>query len=168
MKKRKRKLTEEQRRAALLRAMREIERRKLNRKRRLVQRSATGPLYIAKIHPKSDKPRTVAKGLAQEIFDFPSSGAREVGWVIERRWKDKRFLGKMLIALGEYLLEGQPMFDDVDVDAANIKRLQPRITVSEIVSKLEKRHPNFTRDALEKRLRRLLKNIPEEYWQSPD
>ena len=60
------------------------------------------------------------------------------------------------------------MFDAVDVDAADIKKRQPHIKVSEIVSKLEKLHPNFTKDALEKRVRRLLKNIPEEYWQPPD
>ena len=58
MKKRKRKLTEEERRAALVAACREIERRKLNRKRLLVQQSATGALYIGKIHPAWDKPRT--------------------------------------------------------------------------------------------------------------
>ena len=176
MKKRKRKLTEEQRRAAV---------------RRALERSAKDILYMGKILPNKDNPRAVAKYLAQELFDFPPGGARKVCSLIEWRWNvwraeragydfrrfateplwmpksEQRFIGQMLIALGEYLLKGEPMFDDVDVDAANIKRLQPRITVPEIVSKLENLHPSFTKDALEKRVRRLLKHIPREYLEPP-
>ena len=74
----------------------------------------------------------------------------------------------MLIALGEYLLKGPPMFDGVDLEIADIKKRQPHSTVPEIISELEKRHPNQTRDALEKRVRRLLKNVPKEYWEPPD
>jgi hypothetical protein len=78
------------------------------------------------------------------------------------------FFSQMLIKLSEYLSNGQSMFKDVDVDAANIKKLQPHITVSEIVGKLEKLHPTFTRDALEKRVGRgLLNNIPREYLEPP-
>jgi len=162
MKKRKRKLTEEERQAAV---------------RRVLTRSAKDVLYMWKILPNRDNPRYVAKYLAQEILDFPPDGARKLRSFIEWRWSlcghtlpenDRRFLGQILIALGEYLLKGRPMFDDVDIDAANIKRLQPHITNSEIVSKLKKLHPNFTKDALEKRVGRgLLKNIPKEYLEPP-
>jgi hypothetical protein len=132
-------------------------------RRRALERTAKDVLYMGKIRPNADNPRTVAKYLVQELFDCPPRGARAVGRLIELRWNEQRFIGRMLTALGEYLLKGQPMFDSVDVDAANIKRLQPSITVSEIVSKLEKLHPSFTRDALEKRVRRLLDPIPREY-----
>jgi hypothetical protein len=169
MKKRKRKLTEEQRRAAIRREAERIEAGKLNRKRLLVQRSATGLLYIRKIHPHSDNPRIVAMGLAQELFDYPSRGAQSLGWIMERRGKDKRFLGQMLIELGKYLTKGQPMFDKVDIDIADIIRRQPCIRFSEIVSKLEELYPsNYTRASLEKRVTRLgLKHIPREYLEPP-
>src|SRR5215472_12801731 len=109
--------------AAIRREMEKIQRRKLTARRLLVQRSATGVLHIGKIHPNWDDPRAVAKGLAQEIFEFPLSGAREVAFVIERRaGKDKRFLGQMLIALGKYLLDGSQVFDDLDVEIADIAR----------------------------------------------
>lgn len=165
--KRKRKLTEEKRRAILVAAAREMERRKLNRKRLLVQkRGATGVLYIQKIHPHCDNPRIVAMGLAQIIFDCPSSGAREVAWVMERKGNDQRFIRQMLIALGKYLENGQPIFDDLELEIADIKRRQSDIRYSEIVRKLEKRHPNLTTAALEKRLTRL-GHIPREYLEPP-
>jgi hypothetical protein len=179
MKKRKRKLTEEERRAALVAACREMERRKLNRKRLLVQQSATGALYIGKIHPAWDKPRTartartVAKGLAQIIFDRPSSGAREVAFVIERYGGDQRFLGWMLIALGEYLLDGRQMFDDLDVEIADIARhTGGHPTIPELIRELKKRRPNLSVDdkfvdKIKKRVRRWLKPIPREYLEPP-
>ena len=173
MKKRKRKLTEEQRRAAIRREMEKIQRRKLNKKRLLVQRSKTGVLYIGKIHPHWDNPRIVAMGLAQEIFDFPASGARAVGWVIERRWKDQCFLGEMLIALGKYLLDGRQMFDDLDVEVADIARHMGRCpTIPELIRELQKRRPNLSvddkfRDKIKKRVRRWLKPIPREYLEPP-
>jgi len=172
MKKRKRKLTEEERREAV---------------RRALERSAKDILYMGKVLPNKDNPRVVAKYLAQELFDSPSGGARKLRaliewrcnvWRAERagydlgrlatepRWmpkREQRFLGEMLIALGEYLKKGQPMFDVVDIDAASIKRLQPHIRFSEIVSKLEELHPKFTRAMLERRVSRLLKPIPKEY-----
>jgi hypothetical protein len=173
MKKRKRKLTEEERRAAIVRARERIERRKLTAKRLLVQRSAKGVLYIGKIHPNWDNPCTVAKGLAQEIFDFPSSGARELAWVIERRGKDKRFLGQMLIALGKYLLDGRQVFDDLDVEIADIARQHGRCpTIPELIRELQKRRPNLSVDdkfvdKIKKRVRRWLKPIPREYLEPP-
>jgi hypothetical protein len=182
MKKRGRKLTEEERiegRAAIRREAERIERRKLNAKRLLVQRSAKGALYIGKIHPTWDKPRTartartVAKGLAQELFDFPSSGAREVAFVIERYGGDQRFLGQMLIALGEYLLDGRQMFDDLDVEIADIARHMGRCpTIPELIRELQKRRPNLSvddkfRDKIKKRVRRWLKPIPREYLEPP-
>jgi hypothetical protein len=169
---RKRKLTEEERKEAI---------------RRVLERSAKDILYMGKILPNKDDPRVVAKYLAQELFDSPSGGARKLRSLIEWRsnvWRaeragydfrrfateplwmpkrEQRFLGQMLIALGEYLLKGQPMFDAVDIDVANIKRLQPHIRFSEIVSKLEELHPKFTRAMLERRVSRLLKHIPREY-----
>jgi len=176
MSKRKRKLTEEERRAAIRREMERIQRRKLNKKRLLVQRSAKGALYIGKIHPAWDKPRTartVAKGLAQIIFDRPSSGAREVAFVIERYGGDQRFLGQMLIALGEYLLDGRQMFDDLDVEIADIARHMGRCpTIPELIRELQKRRPNLSvddkfRDKIKKRVRRWLKPIPREYLEPP-
>jgi hypothetical protein len=152
MKKRKRKLTEKERKDAT---------------RRVLQRSAKDILYMGKIVPDADNPRAVARYLAQELFECPPRGAWSLGRIVERRWNEKQFVAKMLIALGEYLKEGEPMFDDVDVDAANIKRLKPHIRFSKIVDKLEERHPNFTRDALERRVSRLLEHIPREYLELP-
>jgi hypothetical protein len=121
--------------------------------RRALTRNAKDVLYMGKILPKRDSPRHVARYLAQELFDSPQQGARSLGRIVELRWNvwraeragydfrrltteplwmpksEQRFIGQMLIALGEYLSSGQPMFKNVDVDAANIKKLQPRITV---------------------------------------
>jgi hypothetical protein len=163
----KRKLTEEERRAAIHRAVERSAKRKLTAKRLLVQRSPSGLLLIAKVHPNWNNPRAVAKGLAQEIFEFPSSGARELGWVIERRWGDRRFLSRMLIALGEYLLEGPSVFDKVEHDIAGIVAQHPHYTIKEITAELSKRYPRREWDTLEKRVRRLLKNVPKEYLEPP-
>jgi hypothetical protein len=133
--------------------------------RRALTRNAKDVLYMGKIN--ADNPLHVARYLAQELFDCLPYGAGLLGSIVRWRWKAQRFISQMLIKLSEYLSNGQPMFNYVDVDAANIKKLQPQITVSEIVSKLEKLHPAFTRDALKKRVGRLLKNFPTEYWKPP-
>jgi hypothetical protein len=158
----KRKLTEEERKAVVRRGLEQI---------------SKDILYMGKIAPNRGDPRAVAKYLAHELFECFPIGTDTLARLIKSRTKvygvtipekERRFLGKMLIALGEYVLKGQPVFDSVDVDAAKIKKVQPHLTVTEIVSKLEELHPNnFTREALEKRVRRLLKFIPPGYLDFP-
>jgi hypothetical protein len=123
-------------------------------------------LYVAKIMPNwNTKPAAIAKYLAQELSDSPSLGARKVAHCIElgQRVNEQRFVGRMLIALGEYLVKGKPIFDAVDVEVAKIKIQQPNIRYSEVVSKLKKLHPDSTRFALERRVSRLLESIPKEW-----
>jgi len=157
MKKRKRKLTEEQRKAAV---------------RRALQRSAKDVLYMGKIVPNADNPRAVARYLIAELFACPSRGTRAVGRLIERRWNEQRFIGEMLIALGEYLLDGRQAFDDLDVEIADIIARHtggsPRPTIPELICELQKRRPNLSVDdkfvdKIKKRVRRWVKPIPRQY-----
>lgn len=88
----------------------------------------------------------------------------------------KRFLGAVLIALGEYLLKGKQPFDDLDFDIADIIPRSmdegPLPTIPELIRELQKRRPNLSVDddkkakfeaKIKKRVRRLLKPIPPEY-----
>ena len=170
MKKRKRKLTEEQRQALV---------------RSVLKRSAKDILYMGKIVPNADDPRALARYLAQELFDFPHgrrSVGRSIGGLIEsrlmqcfltggNRLNEQRFLGRMLIALGEYILNGKQAFDDLDVEIADIIAQHTggsrRPTIPELICELQKRRPNLSVDdafvdKIKKRVRRLLKNIPQQ------
>jgi hypothetical protein len=154
----KRKLTEEQLKEA---------------RRRVLQRSAKDILYMGKIVPNRDNPRAVAKYLSAELFASPrrlGRGVRSLGRIIELRWNEPRFVARMLIALGEYLLEGKPPFDDLDFDIADIIAQRTgqsrRPTIPELIRELQKRRPtqSFDLDMIKKRVHRgLLKNIPRQY-----
>jgi len=151
----KRKLTEEELREA---------------RRRALQRSAKDILYMGKILPNKDNPRDVAKYLAQELLDSPSGGARKLCSLIVwrcnvrraeragydfRRFtteplgmpkREQRFLGQMLIALGEYLLSGKQMFDDLDFAIADIIAQCPDAFGSEVIRQLTPRYPILAAD----------------------
>jgi hypothetical protein len=136
------------------------------------QRLALAPLllrrflYAAKVVPNPDNPSAVAKYLAEELRIFPLYGARSLARIVERRWNDKHFVPRMLKALGKCLKDGQPVFDKVDYAILNIvvqhldfvEHLD--YTIKEITAELSEQYPNTKWDTLEKRVRRLLKNVP--------
>ena len=72
----------------------------------------------------------------------------------------------MLKALGKCLKDGQPVFDKMDYAILNIvvqhldfvEHLD--YTIKEITAELSEQYPNTKFDTLEKRVRRLLKNVP--------
>lgn len=120
-------------------------------------------LYMAKIRKCGDDPRAIAEILYHEFCESRLHGTWRIHNEIERH-KDPRFIGRMLMALGEYLLEGQPRFDNRDFDVADMMNLPVHLPDPELVSELKKRHPKCTPQSLKMRVRRLreawLKGIP--------
>jgi hypothetical protein len=79
----------------------------------------------------------------------------------------------MLIALGKYLLDGRQVFDDLDVEIADIARhTGGHPSIPELIRELQKRRPNLSVDnkfvdKIKKRVRRWLKPTPWEYLEPP-
>jgi hypothetical protein len=154
--KQKRKLTEEERRKAV---------------RSVLKRSATDLFYIWKIAPRRDKPPAVAKYLALELFACPPRGARLLSRVVERRWNEKRFVALMLKALGKHLLHGPPNpLDDLDIEILKLQiKFNGRISIARMFGWLSESltGPNPDkkfRELFKKRVRRLRRLIPPEYF----
>ena len=121
------------------------EERKADRRER-----AKNVTRLTLIISKGGKPREIAKLIAQDFFESRSHGAWEIFNAVGR-YKDQRFLGKMLRALGEYIEKGQSRFDKVEWDISGMMLLPLDTPVYEIVSELKTLHPGFTFGALEKR-----------------
>jgi hypothetical protein len=111
-------------------------------------------LYMTRLIPNADHPRAIAKYLFHEFSESRSRGT----WLIRNaigRYEDQRFIGEMLKALGGYLLKGQPIYDEVEFDIADmLNRLPITTPVPNVASKLKKLHPRYTIGALERRVRR--------------
>jgi hypothetical protein len=136
-------------------------------------------LYMGKIAPNRDDPRAIAKYLAHELFVCFPTGVDILATKIKSRTKaygatipikERRFLGRMLIALGEYLLNSKEMFDDLDFDIAAIivQHKSGKPTISELLCELRKRRPNLVVDdrfvdKIKKRVRHWVKLIPPHY-----
>jgi hypothetical protein len=128
--------------------------------RRELAPSARAILYFGKFVPNRDKPGAVARYLAEELRAFPPYGARSLARIVELRWNVKGFVPKMLKALGKYLKDGQPMFDKMDYAILDIVVQHPLYAIKEITAALSEQYPKRKFDTLEKRVRRLLKNVP--------
>ena len=163
-KKRNREFTEEE-----LRRLRDI----------IVPQLSKDILYMGKIAPRRDNPLAVAEYLAQEFLESFPTGADILATKIKTRTKaygvtipakERRFLGLMLIALGQYLLEGKQVFDELDFDIAAIivQHKAGKPTISELICELRKRRPKLFVDdkfvdKIKKRVRRWVKPIPPHY-----
>jgi hypothetical protein len=128
--------------------------------RRVLAPSARTILYYGKLVPNRDSPRAVARYLAEELRASPWYGARSLMRIVELRWNVKGFVPKMLKALDKCLKDGQPMFDKMDYDIVSIVEQHPLYTIKEITAALAKQYPKRKFDTLEKRVRRLVKNVP--------
>jgi hypothetical protein len=117
-------------------------------------------LYSGKLARIWGTPLSAAKLLAEELRHSPSVGARLLAQEILLRWNVKGFVPKMFKALGKYLEDPQPVFDQVDYKIIHIVEQHPQFTIKQITSALNEQYPRRKWDTLEKRVRRLLKNSP--------
>jgi hypothetical protein len=123
-------------------------------------------LFVTRLNAKD--PRDYAKFLYQEFSESRVNGRWLIRNAIGRylnddpssqtRHNNQRFFGKMIIALGEFILKGQPPpgLKKVNFDVAAMMHLPLHVTVSEIVIKLQKLHPDMTPLALERQVYRSL------------
>jgi G:T/U-mismatch repair DNA glycosylase len=118
-------------------------------------------LYLSIIIAGTNKPSAMAKILAQKYFESPSNAGWEILSAIARHKDDLPFVAKMLAKFGEYIEKGKPIFDELEVDAADmLARLPITTPVAEIARKLKKRHPKIKTGTLKQtvyRLRRILR-----------
>jgi hypothetical protein len=118
-------------------------------------------LYSGKLDKSCSKPLAVAKYLFEEIRINPSAGWR----LLEQECKfpagnEKGYLPKMMQKVGEYLEAQQPVFAEMDRKIVDIVNQHRDYTIKEIAAELDKQFPGRKFDTLEKRVRRLLKNVP--------
>ena len=118
-----------------------------------------GILYWGKFDKIWGKPLGMAKWLAEGIRANPSVGWQMVEEERKLRRHEKGYLPKMMQKLGEYLEDEQPVFKPMDHAIADIVQRHPDYTIKQITSELSKQYPNQW-DALEKRVQRLLKDVP--------
>ena len=121
-------------------------------------------LYSGKLDKIWGTPLGAAKWIAEEIRTNPSVGWRLLRQEVELRRNVKGYLPKMMQKLGEYLEQQQPVFDQVDYDIVDIVQKNPDYTIKQITTAVWDPKEKWTEekwDALEKRVRRLLRTLDD-------
>jgi hypothetical protein len=139
--------------------------RKRNAEKRKAERRARAKrtLYLSIISAGANKPSAMAKILAQKFLESPSNAGWEILSAIRRHKDDKRFIAKMMAAFGKYVVKGKPIFDELEVDIADMLNRLPITTPdAEIARRLKKRHPKIKTGTLEQRVYRLRKILLQE------